>query len=50
MEGLDAVAVITTAITSLGTTLGGVAGPALGIGASVLGLFFGWNIVRRFVS
>lgn len=47
---MDPVAVITTGIGELTTTLGGVAAPAIGIGAAVLALTFGWRLVRRFVK
>lgn len=50
MESFDPVAILTTAIGDLGTTFAGVSAPALAIGVSVFGLFFGWNVVRRFVS
>lgn len=46
----DPTSIIADAVTSLGTTLTGVATPAVGLGAGVLALFFGWGIVRRFVS
>lgn len=46
----DPVSTITSGIGDLSTTLGGVAGPAIGIAASVLALTFGWSLVRRFVS
>jgi hypothetical protein len=46
----DAVTVITAGIGDLTTTLGGVAGPAIGIAATVLALTFGWRLVRRFVK
>lgn len=45
---MDPVAILTDAVTDLGTTLTGVAGPALGIGAAVLGLGFGWRLVKKF--
>lgn len=50
MGNFDPVAAITSGIGELGTTLSGVAGPAIGIGAAVLALSFGWGLVRRFVS
>lgn len=46
---MDPVAIVGTAIDSLETTLSGVAGPALAVGASVLALTFGWKFVRRFI-
>lgn len=45
----DPVAIVTDALDTLGTTLSGVAGPALALGASVLALTFGWRLVRRFI-
>lgn len=47
---MDPSALITTAVGTLTTTLSGVAAPALGVGASVLALTFGWKFVKRFVS
>lgn len=47
---MDAGALITTAVATLSDTLGDVAVPALGVGASVLALTFGWRFVKRFVS
>ena len=46
----DAITIITTAIATIGDTLAGVAGPAAGLGAGVLALFFGWRLVQRFIS
>ena len=46
----DAITIITTAIATVGDTLTGVAGPAAGLGAGVLALFFGWRLVQRFIS
>lgn len=45
----DPVAPITTGIATLGTSLEGVAGPAIGVGAGVVALFFGWKLVKRFI-
>lgn len=47
---MDPVAIVTTAIDSLETTLTGVAGPALAVGASILALTFGWKLVKRFAK
>jgi len=47
---MDPVAIVSTAIDSLETTLGGVAAPALAIGASILALTFGWKLVKRFAK
>lgn len=47
---MDPVALITTAVGELSATLGGVAGPALGVGAAVLALTFGWGFIKRFIS
>lgn len=49
-NALDPTAIIGDAISTLGTTLSGVAGPALALGAGVLALGFGWNLVKRFVN
>jgi hypothetical protein len=47
---MDPVAIITTGIGDLTTTLGGVAAPAIGVAATVLALTFGWRLVKRFVK
>lgn len=45
----DPAGIIGTAVTSLEGVLTGVAGPAIGLGAAVLGLMFGWSLVQRFI-
>lgn len=46
----DPSGLIGSGIADVGSTLGGVAGPAVGIAAALLALTFGWSLVRRFVS
>lgn len=46
----DPVVPITTAITTLETSLSGVAGPALALGGAVLALGFGWRLVKKFAK
>lgn len=47
---MDPVAIMNGVITDLSATLTGVAGPALGVGAAVLGLGFAWRFVKRFTK
>lgn len=46
----DPTTIITGAITTLEGVLTTVATPALGLGAGIMALYFGWSLVRRFVS
>lgn len=47
---MDPVAILTSVVADLGDTLTGVAAPALGIGAAVLGIGFGWRFVKKFTK
>lgn len=47
---MDPVALLTAGITDLTDTLGGVAAPAIAVGASVLALSFGWRLVKKFAK
>lgn len=47
---MDPVAIITTATTSLGTNLSGVATVGLGVGVGIFALTKGWSLLRRFVG
>lgn len=47
---MDPVAVLTTAITTLGDTIEGVAAPALVLGGGVVALTFGWRLVKKFAK
>lgn len=50
MAGFDPTTIVSSAIDTLSSTLSGVAGPALALGAGVLALGFGWRLVKRFVD
>lgn len=50
MTGFDPAAAVSTAISSLTSTLTTVAPEALVVGAGVLGLTFAWRLVRKFVK
>jgi hypothetical protein len=47
---LDPATLVQPALDSVKSGLGGVAGPALLIGGSVLAISVGWRFARRFVS
>lgn len=46
----DPVAIVQTGIDSVSTSLTGVAGPALAVGAGVMALGFGWKLVKKFTK
>jgi hypothetical protein len=47
---MDPVAILTPVITQVQDAITGTAGPALVVGASVLGLTVAWRVVRKFVK
>lgn len=47
---MDPVTILTPVIASVGDAIEGVAGPALLVGASVLGLTVAWRVARKFVK
>lgn len=47
---MDPVAILTGVIADVGTSIEGVAGPALLVGASVLALGVAWRVARKFVK
>ena len=46
---MDPVTILTPVISGVGDAIEGVAGPALLVGASVLGLAVAWKVARKFV-
>lgn len=50
MDDAAVIAIMTGAITDLGAIFTAVATPAIAVAVGIFGLYFGWNIVRRFVS
>lgn len=47
---MDPVSILTPVIADVGEAITGVAGPALLVGASVLGLTVAWRVARKFVK
>ena len=47
---MDPITILTPVIDGVGDAIGGVAGPALLVGASVLGLTVAWRVARKFVK
>jgi hypothetical protein len=47
---MNATSILTDAVSSLGTQLGGVAAIGLGVGVSIFALTKGWHLLRRFVN
>jgi hypothetical protein len=47
---MDPVAIITTATTTLGSNLSGVAAIGLGVGVGLFALKKGWSLLKRFTS
>lgn len=47
---MDATTILTPVIADVQDAISGVAGPALLVGASVLGLTVAWRVARRFVK
>ena len=46
----DPVVTITSAVSTLGADLGGVAAIGLGIGVTIFALTKGWHLLKRFVN
>jgi hypothetical protein len=47
---MDAVTILTPVLDNVQDAITGVAGPALLVGASVLGLTVAWRVARKFVK
>lgn len=47
---MDITAILSDGVEGLTTTLTGVAPVAIGVGASVLALTFGWKLVKKFAK
>lgn len=47
---IDPVSIITTATTTLGDSLSGVATVGLGVGVGIFALTKGWGLLKRFTS
>lgn len=45
----DPTSVVSSAASALGGVLTSVAPVAIGLGVGVLGLFFGWHLLRSFI-